>query len=93
MGEGIPGDWQRHPHKVGNGQRVEPVGISKQLRQHRLRLHGLIQRIPKPRRDQLTVSGTTTLEKYTAIDNRVARRELATPNSILPLKAGHTVSD
>jgi predicted MarR family transcription regulator len=47
----------------------------------RLRLHGLIgliERIPKTHRYQLTTRGGIAIDKYTKIYNRVLRPELAT---------------
>ena len=62
------------PESLTSGQ------LTYQLR--RLRLHGLIQRIPKSHRYQLTANGAITLDKYTQIYNRVIRPELAAiPNS------------
>jgi hypothetical protein len=44
----------------------------------RLRLHGLIERIPKTHRYQLTASGAVTIDQDTQIYNRVLRPQLAT---------------
>lgn len=57
------------PDSLTSGQMTD------QLR--RLRLHGLIERIPKTHRYQLTVTGAVASDKYTKIYNRVLRPELA----------------
>lgn len=64
------------PDSLTSGQ------MTYQLR--RLRLHGLIERIPKSHRYQLTASGAIAIDKYTKIYNRVLRPELATLTNSTP---------
>lgn len=64
------------PDKLTSGQ------MTYQLR--RLRLHGLIERIPKTHRYQLTATGALAIDKYTKIYNRVLRPELATTTKSPP---------
>ncbi len=64
------------PDSLTSGQ------MTYQLR--RLRLHGLIERIPKSHRYQLTARGAIAIDKYTKIYNRVVRPELATLTNSTP---------
>jgi DNA-binding HxlR family transcriptional regulator len=64
------------PESLTSGQ------LTYQLR--RLRLHGLIERIPKTHRYQLTASGARTIDKYTQIYNRVLRPEFADSHDSTP---------
>ena len=64
------------PDSLTSGQ------MTYQLR--RLRLHGLIERIPKNHRYQLTAAGVLITDKYTKIYNRVLRPEFATITNSTP---------
>lgn len=50
----------------------------------RLRLHGLIERIPKTHRYQLVPSRTVSINKYLQIYNRVLRPEFADIHNSTP---------
>ena len=59
--------------------------LTYQLR--RLRLHGIIERIPQTHRYQLTQPGLLVIDKYTTIYNRILRPEFANiPNAVPSLK-------
>lgn len=64
------------PDSLTSGQ------LTYQLR--RLRLHGLIERIPKSHRYRLTTQGQLTIERYTTLYNRVVRPQLAKPQAPHP---------
>jgi DNA-binding HxlR family transcriptional regulator len=64
------------PDSLTSGQ------MTYQLR--RLRMHGLIERISKSHRYQLTPRGAIAIDKYTKIYNRVLRPELATLTNSTP---------
>jgi predicted MarR family transcription regulator len=64
------------PESLTSGQ------LTYQLR--RLRLHGLIERIPKTHRYQLTAFGARAIDKYTQIYNRVLRPEFADSHDSTP---------
>jgi hypothetical protein len=51
---------------------------------HRLRLHGLLERIPKTHRYCITTKGLRTAVFYTRLYNRALRPELATPHLATP---------